>query len=92
MREQNPSAALSLLSRIVAAIGGAYVAANLLTILLVQLLPGPRAHAALAGMTLSFGVYALLIIWVFSASSARRAWLNLGGLSACCALGLWLLL
>lgn len=33
----------------------------------------PRADAALAGMLLSFAVYAAIVIWTFSASTLRRA-------------------
>src|SRR5690606_6326190 len=82
MAERKAYARLALLSRLGAAIGGAYLAANLLSIVIAQLLPGPRANSALAGMTMSFGIYALLVMWAIAARSAARAWLNLLGLSA----------
>jgi hypothetical protein len=65
-----------LISRIVAAIFGGYALAALASVAAVSL-PMARPEAVLAGLQLSFLVYALAVIWVFGARSARRAWAGL---------------
>lgn len=40
---------------------------------LARLLPGDRAQATVLATLLSFAIYAALIIYVFAASSARKA-------------------
>ena len=70
------TAHLPLVSRIVAAVLGGYALAAL-TSVAVLALPMERGEAVLTGMMLSFIVYAAAVIWVFAASSARRAWAGL---------------
>lgn len=64
-------------SRVLAAIIGAYVLANCLSILLAYLLPMPKADGVLVGIQFSFVIYACAVMWVFAAKSAWRAWLGL---------------
>ncbi|EHL97728.1 hypothetical protein HMPREF9946_03978 [Acetobacteraceae bacterium AT-5844] len=63
-----------ILFRVVAAIGGGYAVAALFTSLLSLSLPMPRAEAVMTATMASFAIYAGVIVWVFAASSALRAW------------------
>ncbi|KDP83971.1 iron transporter [Cupriavidus sp. SK-3] len=65
---------LSVVSRVVAAIGGGYVLASVATGLLAVLLPLPPAEAVMTATLLSFSLYACAVLWVFAAGSALRAW------------------
>jgi len=71
---------LSVASRVVAAIGGGYALVSLLTIALSLLLPRigiDQAQTMLASSMASFVVYAVVIMAVFHARSATRAWVIL---------------
>jgi len=72
---------LALAGRI-AAIPGGYVLTSLASACLARLLPTTRVEAASAGMVLSFGIFAALLIWAFSARSVLRLWLWMGGSAA----------
>ncbi|HWK61840.1 MAG TPA: DUF3649 domain-containing protein [Eoetvoesiella sp.] len=63
-------------SRIAAALFGGYGLAALGSIAPLAL-PVSKPQAVLAGMLASFVIYAGAVIWVFAASSARRAWAGL---------------
>lgn len=67
----------SVVSRVVAAIGGGYLLASLMSIVVVRAMPLPHATAVMTGMLLSFLFYACAALWVFAARSARAAWLGL---------------
>lgn len=71
------SAVAPLISRIIAAIFGGYALAALTSVSAVALLPIEPVQAVLAGMLLSFVVYASSVIWVFAVRSATRAWAGL---------------
>ena len=73
-------ARLSMGSRIVAASIGAYVLVNLTTMALEFLLPWEQYKSLLFAMQISFVFYTLVIIWVFSARTATRAWFGMLGL------------
>lgn len=60
--------------RVVAAIVGGYAMASLAAIVCATLLPLERAEAVLTGMLLSFAVYAGVVVWIFAARTALRAW------------------
>jgi Protein of unknown function (DUF3649) len=64
-------------ARVVAAAGGGYVLATMLSIFLSRILPMPQPAAVMTGMLLSFLFYAAAILWVFAARTARLAWLGL---------------
>lgn len=72
-------------SRAFAAIVGGYIFANVASIFLSAIAPGifgmSKAHAVHAGLTFSFIFYLLIAMWVFAASSAKKAWLWLIGLT-----------
>ncbi|WP_066515239.1 DUF3649 domain-containing protein [Sphingobium cloacae] len=81
-----------LLSRILAAVGGGYVLTNMLTLLATLALPwlGVSAAEALHATTLaSFFLYAAIIMAVFHARSATRAWLGLLAVAAPAGAILW---
>ena len=63
-------------SRIVAAVGGGYALAALLSVAAVAL-PVSKPQSVLTGMLLSFLVHAAAVIWAFAARSATRAWAGL---------------
>ena len=65
-----------LISRIVAAIGGGYVLAALLSVAVLAL-PVSRPQAVIGGMLGSFVVYVGAVVWVFAVRSAMRAWAGL---------------
>ncbi|CAA2109062.1 hypothetical protein VVAX_05333 [Variovorax paradoxus] len=65
-----------VISRIVAAIFGGYALAALTSVAAVSL-PMARPEAVLTGLQLSFLVYALAVVWVFGARTAKRAWAGL---------------
>lgn len=67
---------LPLMSRIVAAIGGGYVLAALVSVATLAL-PMSRPQAVITGMLASFAVYAGAVVWVFAVRSATRAWVGL---------------
>lgn len=67
---------LPLLSRIVAAIGGGYALAALLSVAVLAF-PVSRPQAVIGGMLGSFALYAGAVVWVFAVRSATRAWVGL---------------
>lgn len=73
-------------SRAIAGALGGYALASLVTAVLSLALPlltgTSRASALLTATMLSFAVYALAVVWVFSARSALRAWAGLAIASA----------
>lgn len=73
---------LGVASRALAAIAGGYVLSALAATALAIAGPGSRGEAAIAGMLVSFGVYAGAVVWVFAVRSAWRAWLGLAAPAA----------
>lgn len=61
-------------SRTVLAVAGGYAIAAMATASLSLALPLPRAQAVMAATLFSFALYCALIIWAYSAGTARRAW------------------
>jgi hypothetical protein len=57
----------------IAAIGG-YALTSAATIFLALVWPLPKAQAVMASAMLSFTLYAVIVIWVFSIASVKRAW------------------
>lgn len=81
----------SVLSRVAAAIGGGYLLASLMAIVVSRLMPLPHASAVMTGMLLSFLFYGCAALWVFAAPTARAAWLGLVIPAVLLALVAWLL-
>ncbi len=69
--------ALSIASRILAAVAGGYALAAAVAASAATVLPGPKAEAALIGIMLGFVAYTAAMIWAFAARSAKRAWAGL---------------
>ncbi len=72
----NHNTATNIVTRIITALVGGYVLANLGAIAFSLLLPGSKAGAVLAGMQLSFIFYAGVVIWTFSVNAVRQAWVG----------------
>lgn len=68
---------ISLTSRIAAALFGGYALTYFSAAVLAKLLPVARSEAVVIALLSGLIIYAAAIMWVFSASSARRAWLGL---------------
>ncbi|MEQ1580809.1 MAG: DUF3649 domain-containing protein [Steroidobacteraceae bacterium] len=81
----------SVVSRVVAAVGGGYLLASLMSIVVSRVVPLPHASAVMTGMLLSFLFYACAALWVFAARNARVAWAGLIALAVPLALIAWLL-
>jgi len=64
---------LAVWGRIFTAVPLGYAATSLLVMAVARLVPGDRAQAAVLATLLSFAIYAALIVYVFAASSARKA-------------------
>ena len=63
-----------IVSRAIAAILGGYAVGALVSVACAVLLPMARSEAVATGMLLSFLAYAGVVIWVFAARNAWRAW------------------
>lgn len=68
------SAAWPVISRICAALLGGYCFTYAFTAALARVLPLDKVDALVTASLLSFAVYTLAILWVFSCRSARKAW------------------
>lgn len=79
-------------SRMLAAVVVGYALTSAVSILLALLLPVSKAEAVLASTMLSFALYAGIVIWVFQARSATRAWVGLLVPLAVLSLVCWLLM
>ena len=77
MSKQMQGQALAIASRVVAAIVGGYVLANLAAILLSHLLPMPQPDAVMTTMLGSFALYTGAVMWVFTTETATKAWIGL---------------
>ena len=79
----------SVTSRTLAAIVGGYALTSLITVALSLALPWlgmNQAEAVLASTIVSFLIYAAIIMGVFQARTALRAWLGLGLMAIPCVL------
>jgi hypothetical protein len=63
---------LSVTSRVLAAVVGAYALTSALTVLLA--LVSPVAPPKMAAQLLSFPLYLCLVLWIFHARSVARTW------------------
>lgn len=59
--------------RVLIAVIGGYFLANLLSIAFSMLLPASKAEGVGFGMLLSFLFYTLIVMWVFTAESTKKA-------------------
>lgn len=72
----------SVTSRVLAAVFGGYALTSAATVLLALVWPLPKAQALLSATMLSFALYAVIVIWVFTTRTATRAWIGLIGATA----------
>ncbi|MFV0278248.1 MAG: DUF3649 domain-containing protein [Parahaliea sp.] len=79
-------------SRVLAAVVGGYALSSAATVLLALIWPLPQAEAVLASTTLSFALYAGVLVWIFAAERLRTIWLGLVITLAICIALSWLLL
>lgn len=84
--------AVAIASRAAAALVGGYALATAASVLFAALLPGGRGDGVLAGMLLSFSIYAAAALWAFAARSAGRAWLGIALSALACAALSWALI
>lgn len=66
-----------VVSRIAAAVFGGYALTYAFTACLTLLLPLSKTEAVLTAAMVSFVLYTSAILWAFSASTPRRAWIGL---------------
>lgn len=78
-------------SRVAAAAFGGYALASAATVLMALLWPATRAQALLWASMLSFAVYGMAVIWVFSTRNAWRAWAGVVLATAVLAVPAWVL-
>ncbi|SDU03504.1 DUF3649 domain-containing protein [Halopseudomonas salegens] len=83
---------VDVLLRVLIALVGGYLVANLGAVALATLMPLARVDAALIAIQLSFAVYTGAIIWVFAARSAGRAFIGLLLAALVCLPLVWLLI
>lgn len=69
---------LPALVRALAGLGGGYLLASTVAIVLAKTLPMARVDAVLTGAMASFVVYVCAMLWAFIASSALRACFGIG--------------
>lgn len=69
---------LMVFSRCVAAIAGGYLLASLSVSVISFIFFHQQHLATYSGMMLSYVIWLLVILWVFSTSSAKRAWIGVG--------------
>ncbi len=68
---------LSIVSRVAAAMIGGYAVSYYAAAAMSVLLPMVRSEAVVTSILLGIVIFAAAIMWVFSASSAKQAWLVL---------------
>ena len=68
---------LAVTSRVLAAVFGGYLVAALASVTLTIWLPLSRAEAVVAGMTVSFLVYLVAVLWFFACRTACSACVGL---------------
>lgn len=68
---------MSVVSRIAAALLGGYTLTNVLAGSIARVLPMPPADAVFTMILASFAIYVAVVVWVFAARTASRAWLGL---------------
>ncbi|MFK4751780.1 hypothetical protein [Oceanobacter antarcticus] len=79
-------------SRVLAAVVGGYALTSAATVLLALVWPLPQAEAVAATTMLSFTLYTVVILWIFTVKQLRTIWLSLMTATALCMVLSWLLL
>lgn len=68
-------------ARALAAAAMGYVIAALAASLIARVLPGPVTEGVMAGMVLSFAIYAAVGIWSFAVPNSVKLWIYLAGVT-----------
>lgn len=71
---------LSIASRVFAAVIGGYAATGLAAAAMARWLPLSKAEATHAATLVSFLIYVAIVLAVFHAATARRAWTLIGAI------------
>jgi ABC-type uncharacterized transport system permease subunit len=66
-------AALNVTCRVVIALVGGYILASLSAVLIAQLLTGDKVNNIITGLMLSFIIYTVVVLFVFSTKTTLRA-------------------
>nr|WP_246335788.1 DUF3649 domain-containing protein [Azomonas macrocytogenes] len=75
--------------RVAAATIGGYFFTYACTAAMARLLPLARFDAVMVSSLLAFAVYTAVIVWVFAAASAWRAWLGIALALPLAIIGFW---
>ncbi len=86
-----PAYRWAVASRVAAAAFGGYALASTATVLIAIVWPAPKAQGVLWATMLSFTIYAVAVIWVFTTRTAMRAWLGMIASTVVCSVLAWLL-
>ena len=78
-------------SRVFAATLAGFILANTGSVLLALLLPMPKDEAVITAVLLSFALYTVIIMWIFSVRSLRTVWIGLVTAIALSSTAAWLL-
>ena len=73
---------MSVAARVLAAVIGGYAATGLVTVALARWLPMSKADATHTATLLSFVIYVGIVLAVFHAATARRAWAFIAAVGA----------
>lgn len=76
-------------SRILAAVPGGYLFTYAFTAALARVLPLNKADAMVSATLLSFVVYTLVILWVFTRHNHWRAWAGIATAVPLAGIGFW---
>ena len=88
----HPVSVGAVVSRVIAAIVGGYLIANLGSIVISYLLSGSQENSVVTGLLVSFLIYACAVLWVFAARTAWLAWAGLLIPSLVCSVLIWQLM
>lgn len=69
------------LARLALALAGGYVVTHIVILALVALINPEGGSALLMGITLSFLLYSLVIVWVYAMPSLKKTWRQLSWIS-----------
>ena len=85
----------NVLSRVLAAVVGGYILSAMCAVSLSRALPVmtsmDSSEAVLVGTMMSFAIYVTAIVWVFSTSGARGAWIGLTAVTLMVGAAPWLI-
>ncbi|MBD8494382.1 iron transporter [Pseudomonas syringae] len=79
----------STVSRVLAAVVGGYGFTYAFTAALARVLPLDKADAMVSATLLSFAVYTLVMLWVFTCHNHWRAWAGLATAVPLAGIGFW---